>query len=65
MCLFIIFKLDNIDDVFYLYIGELELWIFDLCIVICICKIKNFDMYICLNSFWRFLFKNIFVYISL
>lgn len=51
MCLPITLKLDNIDDVLQLHIGELELSIFDLRTVTRTCKIENFDMYICSNSF--------------
>lgn len=65
MCLPITLKLDNIDDVLQSHISELELSIFDLRTVTRTCKIKNFDMYICLNSFLRFLSKNIPVHISL
>lgn len=53
MCLPITLKLDNIDDVLQSHISELELSIFDLRTVTGTCKIKNFDMYICLNSFFK------------
>lgn len=49
MCLPITPKLDNIDD--QSYIGELDLSNLDLHTVTRTCKIKNFDMHICSNSF--------------
>lgn len=51
MCLPITPKLDNIDDLHQSYIGELELSNLDLHTVTRTCKIKNFDMHICSNSF--------------
>lgn len=51
MCLPITPKLDKIDDLHQSHIGELELSNLDLRTVTSTCKIKNFDMHICSNSF--------------